>query len=361
MNHPSSQLNPEAGSASPLWPARGPARVLVVDDEPAIARMIDKRLRRDGYTCTVAGSGEEALGHLAAGDFDLVVTDVYMPGMTGLELVRRIKAEDPSMQVIVMTAQTEVETAVEALRLNADDYLLKPFDIEQLAHIVDRSIEHRNLVLENQEYRNHLERRVREQADRLERLYLAGIRSLVTALEAKDARTRGHSDRVTFYAVEIGRQMGDVDLHALAVGSQLHDIGKIGTRDDVLRKPGALTKAEREHIQQHPLIGVRILTPILDDATQLSIVRSHHERWDGDGYPDGRREEDTPLVARIVAVADTLDAITSPRAYRPARSWAAALEEIASGRGTQFDPRVAEACLDVLGERPVSTPIPELP
>ena len=328
------------------------ARILVVDDEPSIARMVERRLRREGYEVTVASSGEEALERLDYDTFDLVVTDVFMPGMSGLELIDRLKHHDTSVQIIVMTAQTEVETAVEALRLNADDYLLKPFDIEELAHSVARSIEHRRLMLENTEYRHNLEQRVKLQAERLEEFYLAGIRSLVTALEAKDARTRGHSDRVTYYAVEIGRGMSGVDMQSLAAGSQLHDIGKIGTRDDVLTKPGALTRAERDHIQQHPVIGVRILSPILDDQTALTIVRNHHERWDGAGYPDGLAGTDIPFAARIVAVADTLDAITSPRAYRPARSWDAALAEIVAGRGMQFDPDVVEACMRTLGERP---------
>ena len=321
--------------------------------------MVDRRLRREGHECIIANSGEEALERLGRDSFDLVVTDVFMPGMSGLELVGRLKAHDPTLQVIVMTAQTEVETAVEALRLSADDYLLKPFDIEQLAHSVARSLEHRRLIRENHEYRRDLEQRVRLQADRLEELYLAGIRSLVTALEAKDARTRGHSDRVTFYAVEIGRAIPGIHLQSLAAGSQLHDIGKIGTRDDVLTKPGALTRAEREHIQQHPVIGVRILAPILDDPTTLSIVRNHHERWDGAGYPDGMGGTDIPLTARIVAVADTLDAITSPRAYRPARSWDAALAEISAASGTQFDPDIVAACMTTLGERPpgVGTPL----
>ena len=314
--------------------------------------MVERRLRRDGYECTVAASGEDALERLQYDTFDLVVTDVFMPGMSGLELIGRLKHHDPSLQIIVMTAQTEVETAVEALRLNADDYLLKPFDIEQLAHSVGRSIEHRRLMLENQEYRRDLEQRVKLQAERLEEFYLAGIRSLVTALEAKDARTRGHSDRVTYYAVEIGRGVEGIPMQSLAAGSQLHDIGKIGTRDDVLTKPGALTRAERDHIQQHPVIGVRILSPILDDQIALSIVRNHHERWDGGGYPDGLAGTDIPLAARMVAVADTLDAITSPRAYRPARSWDAALAEIAAGRGTQFDPDIVEACALTLGQRP---------
>jgi HD-GYP domain-containing protein (c-di-GMP phosphodiesterase class II) len=212
--------------------------------------------------------------------------------------------------------------------------------------------------VENHEYRRDLEQRVKLQAERLEEFYLAGIRSLVTALEAKDARTRGHSDRVTYYAVEIGKGMADVPMQSLAAGSQLHDIGKIGTRDDVLTKPGALTRAEREHIQQHPLIGVRILSPILDDQVALGIVRNHHERWDGRGYPDGLAAADIPFAARIVAVADTLDAITSPRAYRPARSWDEALAEIAAESGTQFDPEVVDACLTTLAERPTGIGAP---
>ena len=344
-------------SVDPLDRAR-PARILVVDDEQSIARMVDRRLRRDGHHCVLASSGEEALQRLEHDTFDLVVTDVFMPGMTGLELVGRLKSHDPNLQVIVMTAQTEVETAVEALRLNADDYLLKPFDLEQLAHSVGRSIEHRRLQLENQEYRRNLENRVQVQAERLESLYLAGIRSLVTALEAKDARTRGHSDRVTRYAGEIARGITGVDLPSLAAGSQLHDIGKIGTRDDVLTKPGALTRAEREHIQEHPLIGVRILTPVLDDPIAIAIVRNHHERWDGAGYPDRLAEQEIPVAARIVAVADTLDAITSPRAYRPARSWDAALAEIGAASGTQFDPMIVDACLTMLAERPAGIEIP---
>lgn len=335
-----------------------PARILVVDDESSIARMVERRLRRDGHECVIAGSGEEALRRLETRSFDLVLTDVRMPGMSGIELVGRLKSHDPSLQIIVMTAQTEVETAVEALRLNADDYLLKPFDIEQLAHSVARSLEHRRLLRENQEYRRHLEDRVRVQAVRLEEMYLAGIRSLVTALEAKDARTRGHSDRVTRYALEIARAIDDVPLESLAIGSQLHDIGKIGTRDDVLTKPGALTRAEREHIEQHPLIGVRILSPILDDPTTLAIVRNHHERWDGGGYPDGTGGHEIPLAARVVAVADTLDAITSPRSYRPACSWDTALAEIAAASGTQFDPVIADACLRMLATRPVGVAAP---
>ncbi len=276
-----------------------------------------------------------------------------MPGMSGLELLREVKSRDPLVQVIMMTAHAETELAVEALRLQADDYLLKPFELEHLLHSVSRALQHRMLQLENEGYRTQLENRVRGQARRLESLYLAGIRALIAALEAKDNRTRGHSDRVTQYSMRIGEALGCTDRRGLAMGAALHDIGKIGTRDDVLSKPARLTADEAAHIREHPVIGVRILEPILDHPEALSVVRHHHERWDGRGYPDGLAGEEIPLLARIVGVADSLDAITSPRPYRPVRSWGEALQELAACSGSQFDPEVVHAALAALRDRPV--------
>jgi putative two-component system response regulator len=342
-------LDPAAAPAPP------PVRALVVDDDPSLRRLVMRRLTRDGLECTSASSGAEAVRFLDEQGFDVVVTDISMPGMTGLELVRRAKNRDPLLQVILMTGRTEVEIAVEAIRLDADDYLLKPFELEQLSLSVRRALAHRRLVLENQAYRLNLESRVQEQSQRLESLYLSGVRALVAALEAKDPYTYGHSERVTEFSGCIARRLGGVDLHALDIGTQLHDIGKIGTRDAVLSKPAALSATEYEHIREHPLIGVRILAPILDDPGILSVVRHHHERWDGRGYPDGLAGESIPMVARIASVADALDAITSPRPYRPARSWQSALGEIAACRGTQFDPAVVDAALSSLREPPSQT------
>lgn len=338
----------EAASA----PARPAPVVLIVDDEPSVVRLISRRLRGEGCMCVSALNGEAAGMILASQPIDLLITDVRMPGMSGIELLRRAKQRDGLTQVIIMTSNSDAATVVEALREHADDYLLKPFDLGQLVHSVRRALEHRSLVLENRSYRERLEEKVRVQGRRLENAYLAGIRSLVTALEAKDPHTRGHSARVTGYALAIAELLGGVDLHALVIGAELHDIGKIGTREGVLSKPGPLSDDEFFHIREHPVIGVRILTPILGDATVLQIVRHHHERWNGGGYPDGLAGTDIPVAARIVAVADALDAMTSPRSYRATRGWEQALEELARERGRQFDAAVVDAALAGLRRRP---------
>ncbi len=329
--------------------------MLVVDDEHGITSAILRHLRREGLRVCTAASGEAALQQLAGDAFDVVITDINMPGMSGLDLLAEVKSREPFTQVIVMTAYAQIDLVVSALRLHADDYLLKPFDLQQLIHSVNRCLEHRRLLVENQAYRAHLEDRVRGQAHRLEELYLAGIRSLIAALEAKDPHTRGHSDRVTQYSLRIAEMLGDGGTRSLAIGAALHDIGKIGTRDDVLGKSGPLTPDEANHIRTHPLVGERILAPILDTPDALGVVRHHHERWDGRGYPDGVAGASIPLHARIVAVADSLDAITSARAYRPARGWGDALGEITRCAGSQFDPEVVDAALIALRERPVMT------
>lgn len=330
-------------------------RILIADDEPTIARGVAQALAGAGYDCEVATSLEEARRRVGEQPFDAVITDVRFPGGSGLDLVRTIKSEKPDVQVLVMTAYADVKTAIEALRLSADDYLLKPFELGDLTHSVERALQHRWLTLENRAYREQLEARVLEQARRIERLYLASVHSLVEALEAKDPHTRGHSERVTRYATAIARARGDLDearIERLTLGARLHDIGKIGTRDYVLNKSGPLSAEELGHIQEHPLIGVRILSPVIGDGEVLDVVRSHHERWDGTGYPDALVGSEIPFLARIVAVADTLDALTSSRAYRPARTWDQAMEEIRRGAGTHFDPEVVEAAVSALPVRP---------
>lgn len=329
-----------------------PARVLIVDDEEPIRRVIARTLDGAGHACETAASVAEAREKLSDGEFDAVVTDVRMPGASGLDLVRHVKDASPDIQVLVMTAHAEVGIAVEALRLHADDYLLKPFDLEDLLHSVERALRHRWLVLENRSYREHLEDRVLEQARRIEGLYFSSIRSLIQALEARDPHTRGHSERVTQYALLLAREVDDVNVEHLTVGAQLHDIGKIGTRETVLNKPASLKPDEVHHIREHPVIGVRILAPVIGERAILDIVRSHHERWDGSGYPDGLAGGEIPLPARIVSVADTLDAMTSSRAYRPACTWGEALEEIRRCSASQFDPDLVELMMRVLPTRP---------
>jgi putative two-component system response regulator len=321
-------------------------RVLVVDDQEPVARTIARWLDRDGFDCDLAHSVAEARALAERNAYGLVFADVHMPGGSGLELARYLKERDTAIQVVIVTGNTTLETAIEALRLDADDYLIKPFDPAALRHAAQRASEHHRLLLENRDYSLHLEERVRAQADRLERLYLSSVHSLVRALEAKDPHTRGHSDRVAEYALALLDRVGGVDPDSLQIGAQLHDIGKIGIPGGVLRKVGPLNGSEIVNIKEHPIIGVQILSPLLEDETALHVVRHHHERWDGGGYPDGLAAEEIPLAARIAAVADTYDAITTARPYRGARSPEQAVAEIQREAGRQFDPVVARHAAD---------------
>lgn len=315
--------------------------VLIVDDDAAVATTIGRWLERGGFECQTAHSVQEAMERCDGRRFGIVLTDVHMPGRSGLELARTLKARDPEVQVILVTGSTTLETAIEAIRLDADDYLLKPLCFEQLVHAVHRAGEHRRLLVENRHYRLDLEDRVRKQAGRLEALYLSSIHSLVSALEAKDVHTRGHSDRVGEYAVALGERIGDVDVDSLRIGARLHDIGKIGIAGGILTKDGPLDLDEMSSIREHPSIGVQILAPLLEDRTAIDVVRYHHERWDGKGYPEGLSGNDIPIAARIVAVADTFDAMTTSRPYRAALSYDQAVAEIEREAGRQFDPGVA--------------------
>ena len=320
-----------------------PMRVLVVDDENAVARTVARWLAREGFAVESAGSMEQALAAAAVSPVDLVFSDLHMPGGSGLDVARRFKEIDGAIQVVIMTGNTNLEPAIEALRLDADDYLVKPFESAALLHSARRAAEHRRLLLENRSYRLELEARIRAQTRRLERAYLSGIQSLVRALEAKDPLTRGHSDRVAEFAAALAAGFPGVDPEMVRLGARLHDIGKIGIRSTVLRKPGPLTVDERDHIRSHPSIGEQILAPMLEERIILDIVRHHHERWDGRGYPDGLAGEAIPLAARIVAVADSFDAMTTHRPYRPARTAEQAVAEIEAEAGHQFDPAVAAA------------------
>lgn len=318
-------------------------RVLIVDDEVAVARMVGRWLEREGIVVEMAHSHREAMEAAERFGCDLVFSDINMPDGSGLDLARRLKERDATTQVIMITGNTHVEPAIEALRVHADDYLVKPLERVALLHATRRAAEHRRLILENRAHREHLEERVQEQAGRLKRLYVAGIRSLVRALEAKDPHTRGHSERVAELATALAREVGGADPEAVRLGAQLHDIGKIGIRGDLLRKPGSLTCEEADHVRGHPSIGEQILRPMLEDGVILDIVRHHHERWDGRGYPDQLSASEIPLAARIVAVADAYDAMTTARPYRPPRTVEQAITEIEAEAGRQFDPDIARA------------------
>jgi response regulator RpfG family c-di-GMP phosphodiesterase len=322
-------------------------RVLVVDDEPRLRNVLVRLMTRDGFVCQEAENGVQALALLESGDpTPLILSDLRMPDMDGAELLRRVRAQWPDTAVVMITAVADVEVAVSCLALGAMDYLTKPFHLEEVRARVRQALEKRRLILDNRSYQRQLEARVAEQARRLEALFLASMQSLADALEVKDPYTRGHSERVSRYAVAIGRELGaDADtLAQLELGGRLHDIGKIGVREQVLNKPGPLTDEEYAHIMTHPEIGWRLLGPLLTDApTALSVVRSHHERFDGTGIPDRLAGTAIPFAARVAAVADSFDAMTSQRPYRSGLTLEAARAELWRCAGTQYDPAVVEA------------------
>ena len=324
-------------------------RCLVVDDEPRLRQVLVHLMQNDGFSCREAGNGAEALEVLQRESIPLVLSDLRMPVIDGIELLRQTRARYPDTAVVMITAVADVEVAVSCLAMGAMDYLTKPFHLEEVRARVSQALEKRRLILENREYQDRLEERVAVQARRLEDLFLASVQSLAEALEVKDPYTRGHSIRVSHFSSAIARVLElDTDVvRQIELGGQVHDIGKIGVREAVLNKPGALTDEEYAHIMTHMTVGWRILAPILSEAPlALSIVRSHHERWDGRGMPDGLVGAAIPLEARITAVADSYDAMTSGRPYRLAQLTAAeALEEVRANSGTQFDPDVVQAFL----------------
>ena len=332
-------------------------RCLVVDDEPRLRRVLIRLLEGEGFVCREAGSGVEALARLEEEPVPLLISDLRMPEMDGVTLLREVIARWPETAVIVVTAVAEVESAVACLQMGALDYVAKPFHLDEVRARVTQALDKRRLIQENKSYQAHLEERVEAQARRIEELFLEGVHALVHALEAKDGYTRGHSMRVSNYSVSIARAMElDKDtVDTIALGAELHDVGKIGVSEAVLHKAGKLTADEYRHIMEHTVIGFRILGPLMRDAPgALSIVRSHHERWDGKGVPDGLKGEAIPWEARIVAVADAFDAMTSVRPYSEPKTPDQALAELRRCSDGQFDPVVVEAFCAEYAERTVS-------
>jgi response regulator RpfG family c-di-GMP phosphodiesterase len=329
------------------------ANVLVVDDEEGVRRLLCRRLSGLGYRCGDAASAREVLDRLSSQTFDLVLLDVRMPGGSGADLVPEIASSYPDTAVIMATAVDDVQVAVDCMRGGALDYLTKPFNFDVVAMSVQRALERKRMEMELREYRENLEQKVSEQAEKIRQDLLNSVKALANALEAKDEYTSGHSSRVTDIAVAISEQMRlpQEDIERIRLAGQTHDIGKIGVQEGILRRPGRLTDEEFAHVQRHPAKGERILTPIIEDREVLAMVRHHHEKYDGTGYPDGLKGEEIPLGARILAVADAYDAMTSERPYRSALRDEQARAEIRRGRGSQFDPAVVDACIGLFREK----------
>jgi response regulator RpfG family c-di-GMP phosphodiesterase len=300
----------------------------------------------------MAGSAEQALVRLQESEFELVISDITMPGMSGLEMIPHVKTIAPDTVVVMISGMQTVESAIGALRLGAFDYLMKPFDLRQVEAVVKRALEHHELIVAKQRYEDHLEELVEQRTaeldralDSLEEAYRSTLKALTAALETRDSETHGHSERVVTYSLRLGREYGlnREEMKSLEFGSLLHDIGKIGVPDLILRKPGKLTDEEWVRMREHPMHGQQILRGIEFLKGPARVVGQHHEKWDGSGYPLGLHGEDIDVCARIFQVADAFDAITSDRVYRKSKTYEAAAAELEEWAGKQFDPRVVAA------------------
>src|ERR1051326_2815924 len=328
-------------------------RLLIVDDETE-SRSVLSDLLGDAFQCSQAASAESALEQLRQSncDYQLVISDITMSGMSGLEMIPHVKAMCPDTVIVMISGMQTIESAINALRLGAFDYLMKPFDLRQAEAAVERALEHHELIVAKRRYENHLEELVEQRTaeldralESLENAYRSTLKALTAALETRDAETHGHSERVVTFSLRLGREYGlsAAEMKALEFGALLHDIGKIGVPDAILRKPAKLTDEEWKRMREHPRHGQQILRGIKFLEGAARVVAQHHEKWDGSGYPLGLKAEQIDVCARIFSVADAFDAITSDRVYRDGRSYEAAAQELARWADVQFDPRVIEA------------------
>jgi response regulator RpfG family c-di-GMP phosphodiesterase len=334
-------------------------RVLAVDDEHAASKLLAIMLRPPSYRCSTAATGEEALVALEREPFDAVISDLQMPGISGLELLAEVRRSYPHVAFLVTTGLDDVEVGVQAMRSGADDYLVKPLLESAVLASLESALHKHNLEQQVENYRQHLEEMVAERTgqlrqalEQLEHNYEDTLEALGRAIDLRDTETAGHSRRVCLYSIEIARAMAwsEERLGNLARGAHLHDIGKLGIPDGILLKPGPLTADERTRMQRHAQIGFDLVKDIafLSDAAEL--VLTHHERHDGGGYPRALKGDEILPSARIFAVADSFDAITSDRPYRRASSFESGLQIIRDCSGTQFDPQVVTAFLSIPAE-----------
>jgi putative nucleotidyltransferase with HDIG domain len=330
--------------------------ILVVDDEEAIREVVSTMLESKGYHCTSVSNGRLAQDQVKRITPDLVLSDMIMPEMDGLKLLEWLRQYDPEVPVIMVTAIHDISTALEAIRRGAYDYILKPFEKDQLYLGVDRALQHRRLIAENRNYQRNLEQLVEERTAQLsgtlaqlEQSYDDTLEALGSALDLKDAETEGHCQRVTAFTISIAKAMPVPNpyLPVLARAAFLHDIGKMAIPDGILRKPGPLTDDEKQIMRKHCEIGYNMLIriPFLRDAAE--IVLAHQEFFDGTGYPRGLKGEQIPLGARIFTIADSLDAMISDRPYRRALPMSHAREEVRRCSGTQFDPKVVDVFMSI--------------
>jgi response regulator RpfG family c-di-GMP phosphodiesterase len=336
-------------------------RVLIVDDEPAYRKMLAMVLAQVGISCAQASGGEEALHLLKTQELDAVISDLRMPGMSGMELLDEVRRLYPHIVFLVVTGTDDIQVGIRAMQLGADDYLVKPSQVDAgiVSASLSRGLHKKRLEQEVENYRRHLEEMVaertqqlREALSQIERTYDHTLEALGAAIDLRDSPTAGHSRRVFSYSIAIAKSLGGLDqqFRNIAMGAWLHDIGKLAISDAILLKPGPLTDEERQVMQRHVQIGYDLVRgiPFLREAAE--IILAHHERGDGSGYPRGLMAAEIPIGARIFAVADTFDAMTSDRPYRRALPMEVSRQVIERGSGKQYDQRVADIFLGIPNE-----------
>lgn len=330
--------------------------ILIADDEDMIRELINITLSKEGFTCFQAASAEEGLEIINKHKLDLALLDIMMPGRSGIDLLKDIKEATPDTTVLMITAMNDMDTALSCIHYGAEDYITKPFNLDRVLLTVKNTLEKRRLVLENKEYQANLEQKVLEQTEVIRTVmgeinlaYEHTLVALIRALDAREKEVGSHSERVMSYARLLAKAAGisEDDLIIIGKGALLHDIGKIGVSDNILLKPAKLDDAEWEIMRQHPSIGFDILSGIRYFAGAAELVLHHHERWDGHGYPGNLKGAGIPISARIFALVDTLDAMTSDRPYRKALTFEAVLDEVTRCRGKQFDPGLVDLFLGI--------------
>ncbi len=334
--------------------------VLVVDDEEPIRNALRKFLKQQQFEVYSAGSGDEALAQLRLHKVALMLSDIRMPGTSGVDLVPQALEIEPDLAILMLTAVNDATSAALCMQRGAMDYLTKPIELADLGRAVQRALKRREMQLENRELNQWLKEEVttrtaelQRERHRLERVSTATLEALVNALEAKDPYLRGHSARVADFSANIAAELTlpEEDVERVRMAGRLHDLGKIGTREGVTNKEGPLTPEEFEHVKQHVIIGAQILAPLTHLGDVVSMVRSHHERWDGTGYPEGLRGEEIPMGGRVIAAAEVYDALTTSRPYQDRMTPEQAIERLADLSGTVLDPKVFEALTRIVGRR----------
>jgi putative two-component system response regulator len=340
--------------------SNGPVTLLVVDDEESIRNAMRKFLAHQGFEVATAATGEEALDLLRRQKITGMLLDVNLPGVSGIDLVPQIMELEPNIALLMLTAVNDATSAALCMQRGALDYLIKPIDLTHLGRAINHALQRRNSLLEGQQMNRWLQEEVAlkvaerrlEQANQ-ERISIATLEALVNALEAKDPYLRGHSARVADLSATVAAEMecSDELVESVRTGGRLHDIGKIGIREDVLNKQGPLTDDEYEHVKQHVLVGSQILAPLVHLKDVIAFVRSHHERWDGFGYPDRVAGEAIPLGARIIGAVEIYDALTTARPYQEKMPPEVAIERMRDLIGTVLDPLVHGALEGVVARR----------